>query len=77
MCLCPVGGVFYHHGPFVRGTIAPVKRPHDLADAGARLLAARAPFAGVGDLQHVVARLVDGVEGIARVKLDAPSRWHV
>lgn len=65
-------------GALVRGAVAPVERPHDLADAGGgRALAAGAPGAGVGDAEHVLARLADGVEGVARGEGDAPPRGRV
>lgn len=61
----------------VKGRVAPVVGLDDLLDLLGGALARALPVAGVGDLEHVALRLVDGVEGGGRAKRDGPARGHV
>lgn len=64
-------------GAAVRRRVAPVVGLDDLLDVLRRLLARALPVARVRHAQHVLVRLVDGVERVRRVELQRPVGGRV
>lgn len=62
------GGSAVDSASICRG-VTPVIGLNDLLDVLSRLLARALPVAGVGDAQHVLISLVDGVEGVGGVEV--------
>lgn len=70
-------GCAWSYRPGVGRRVAPIVRLDHLFNLLRRVLSGALPVARVRDLEHVLVRLVDGVESVGGGEANRPARGHV